>query len=221
MDRRAFITTMGSGLLAAPLAMEAQQAGKVSRIGYLSPFSPASEPVRPSFEAFHQGLRELGWILGQNVSHRVPLGREKYDRLPALAAELVRLNVDVIVAASLPAAFATKRATTTIPIVFVGFGDPVSTGLVGGLARPGGNVTGLAGLALELSGKRLGLRREGDARTAPRPEGATHRLWHPWLRINRVLRVMLHTRWSAEAWPGKPCGRRTPLSGCTKNFAAA
>jgi putative ABC transport system substrate-binding protein len=126
----------------------------------LSPFSPPSEPARASFEAFHQGLRELGWIPGQNVSIEYRWAQERYDRLPALAAELVRLNVDVILAASLPAAFAAKRATTTIPIVFVGFGDPVSTGLVGGLARPGGNVTGLAGLALELSGKRLELLKE-------------------------------------------------------------
>jgi putative ABC transport system substrate-binding protein len=144
----------------APPGAEAQPTGKVSRVGYLSPFSPASEPVRPSFEAFHRGLRELGWIPGQNVSIEYRWAEEKYDRLPALAAELVRLNVDVIVAASLPAAFATKRATTTIPIVFVGLGDPVSTGLVAGLARPGGNVTGLSGLALELSGKRLELLKE-------------------------------------------------------------
>jgi ABC-type uncharacterized transport system substrate-binding protein len=153
-------TAVGLLLGGAPLGAEAQPTGNVSRIGYLSPFSPASGPVRPSFEAFHQGLRELGWIPGQNVRIEYRWAEEKYDRLPALAAELVRLNVDVIVAASLPAAFAAKRATTTIPIVFVGFGDPVSTGLVGGLARPGGNVTGLAGLALELSGKRLELLKE-------------------------------------------------------------
>jgi ABC-type uncharacterized transport system substrate-binding protein len=153
-------TAVGLLLGGASLGAEAQPTGKVSHIGYLSPFSPASGPVRPSFEAFHQGLRELGWIPGQNVRIEYRWAEEKYDRLPALAAELVRLNVDVIVAASLPAAFAAKRATTTIPIVFVGFGDPVSTGLVGGLARPGGNVTGLAGLALELSGKRLELLKE-------------------------------------------------------------
>ena len=154
-------TAVGLLLGGASLGAEAQPTGKVSHIGYLSPFSPASsEPVRPSFEAFHQGLRELGWIPGQNVSIEYRWAEEKYDRLPVLAAELVRLNVDVILAASLPAAFATKRATTTIPIVFVGFGDPVSTGLVGGLARPGGNVTGLSGLALELSSKRLELLKE-------------------------------------------------------------
>ena len=144
----------------APLGAEAQPTGKVSRIGYLSPFSPAEELARPSFEAFPQGLRELGWIPRRNVSIEYRWAEEKYDRLPALAAELVRLNVDVIVAASLPAAFAAKRATTTIPIVFVGLGDPVSTGLVTGLARPGGNITGLSGLALELSGKRLELLKE-------------------------------------------------------------
>jgi putative ABC transport system substrate-binding protein len=144
----------------APIGADAQPTGKVLRIGYLSPFSPAEQLARASFEAFHEGLRELGWVPGQSVSIEYRWAEEKYDRLPALAAELVRLHMDVIVAASLPAAFAAKRATTTIPIVFVGLGDPVSTGLVAGLARPGGNVTGLSGLALELSSKRLELLKE-------------------------------------------------------------
>jgi putative ABC transport system substrate-binding protein len=116
--------------------------------------------VRPTLEAFHQGLRELGWIPGGNVTIEYRWAEEKYDRLPELATELVRLNVDVILAATLLAALPTKRATNTIPIVFVGLGDPVSAGLLGGLARPGGNVTGLSGLALELSSKRLELLKE-------------------------------------------------------------
>jgi putative ABC transport system substrate-binding protein len=142
------------------LAAQAQSTGKIPRIGYLSPFSPTSEQIRPSFEAFHAGLRDLGWIPGRNVAIDYRWAEEKYDRLPELATELVRLNVDVTLAGTLIAALPTKRATNTIPIVFVGLGDPVSAGLVGGFARPGGNVTGLGGLALELSSKRLELLKE-------------------------------------------------------------
>ncbi len=147
-------------VLAGSAASPGQPGPKVPRIGYLSPFSPGTEPIRPAFEAFHQGLRDLGWIPGKNVTIEYRWAEEKYDRLPGLATELVRLNVDVIYATALHAALAAKGATSTIPIVFAGLGDPVSVGLVAGLARPGGNVTGLAGLALELSGKRLELLKE-------------------------------------------------------------
>ncbi|OGQ80501.1 MAG: hypothetical protein A3F90_16550 [Deltaproteobacteria bacterium RIFCSPLOWO2_12_FULL_60_19] len=102
----------------------AQQTKKVPRIGYLSPFSPASEASKPSLEAFQQGLRDLGWIPGKNVNVEYRWAAEKYERLPELATELIRLNVDVIYAMAAAAALAAKRATTTIPIVFVGLGDP-------------------------------------------------------------------------------------------------
>ena len=137
-------------LLAAPLAASAQQPpGKSARIGLLGDV--------PSFldEAFRQGLRELGYVDGQNIAieHRSP--EWKYERLPGLAADLVRLKMDVIVAASPAATEAAKRATTTIPIVFTVSGDPVADGFVASLARPGGNITGLATIGPELVGKQL------------------------------------------------------------------
>jgi putative ABC transport system substrate-binding protein len=137
-------------LLAAPLAAPAQPPpGKIARIGFLGDV--------PSFidDAFRQGLRELGYVEGQNIAieHRAP--GFKYERLPGLAAELVRLKVDVIVAASPPATEAARQATTTIPIVFTVSGDPVAEGFVASLARPGGNLTGLATMGGELVGKQL------------------------------------------------------------------
>jgi len=154
--RRAFVITVGGSILTA-LAAEAQLAGKVPRIGYLSPFSPGSESMRPMVEAFHKGLGEQGWIPSNNVTVEYRWGEEKYDRLAELAAELVRLNVDVIFTVTTQAALAAKRATSRIPIVFTSLSDPVSAGVVAGLARPGGNVTGVGGLAPELNGKRLEL----------------------------------------------------------------
>jgi len=141
-------------LVLVPNAGEAQQAGKVARIGFLAA-NPAASPHLP--EAFRQGLRDLGYVEGRNVviEHRSAEG--KLERLPALAGELVALKVDVIVAAAILPALAAKQATKTIPIVFAFPGDPVTSGLVTSLARPGGNVTGLSGLALELVGKRLEL----------------------------------------------------------------
>ena len=146
-------------LLAIAVIAEAQQPKKVPQIGVLRsvPLTPGAKTYS---ETFRQGLRELGWVAGQNVmiEHRYAEG--KYERLPDLAAELVRLNVNVIFAGDSSAALATKRATSTIPIVFNTLGDPVRTGLVTSLARPGGNLTGLAGLGPELSGKRLELLKE-------------------------------------------------------------
>ena len=125
VERRAFI--VGTlGLLAAPLAAEAQQPARVPRIGYLESGSPGT----PLVEAFRQGLRDLGWIEGQNIAVEVRAAEGKYDRLPELAAELVRLKVDVIFASSTPAALAAKHATTTIPIVIGRAADPVGVGLV-------------------------------------------------------------------------------------------
>ncbi len=153
MDRRVFLSTLAGGLLAAPLAAEAQQAAKVARIGYLSP-NLAASPHAP--EAFRQGLRDLGYVEGRNVVIEYRDAEGKPERLPALAAELVALKVDVIVTAggTLPA-LAAKQATRTLPIVFIGAADPVTSELVTSLARPGGNVTGLSILAPELVGKCL------------------------------------------------------------------
>ena len=155
MDRRAFIGTIASTLLAAPLATEAQQAAKVTRIGYLAT-SPATIPHLR--EAFRQGLRDLGYVEGRNLVIEYRDAEGKVERLPALAAELVALKVDVIfVGGSTRAALTAMQATKTIPIVFAGVGDPVTSGLVTSLAQPGGNVTGLSILAPALVGKRLEL----------------------------------------------------------------
>ncbi len=146
------MSTVAGGLLAAPLAAEAQPASKTARIGFLSLSSGPTATTNIS-----PGLRELGWIEGQNIAveYRWAAGRE--DQLPALAAELVRLKVDVIVTSSGLAAQAAKRATATIPIVATFVADPVGAGLVASLARPGGNITGLTTLAAGLSAKRLEL----------------------------------------------------------------
>jgi len=131
-----------------PLASPAQQPGKTARVGFLSfvttPFLD---------EAFRHGLRELGYVEGKNITIEYRSAEGKDERLPGLAAELVRLKVDVILAASPPATEAAKQATSTIPIVFTVSGDPVAEGLVASLARPGGNLTGLATLGPELVGK--------------------------------------------------------------------
>ena len=160
MDRRVFLLALADFLLATGYFAKAQQAKKVPRIGYLSAFAAGSQANEASFDAFHQGLRQLGWTAGQNLNIEYRWADGKYDRLPQLATELVRLNVDLIYAPTVLAARAAKGATRTIPIVFAGLGDPLSAGLVDSLARPGGNVTGLGGLTLELSGKRLELLKE-------------------------------------------------------------
>ena len=154
MDRRTFIGTLTGGLLAAPLAAEGQQAAKIARIGYLSP-NLAASPHLP--EAFRQGLRNLGYVEGRNVVIEYRDAEGKPERLPALAAELVALKVDVIVAPGTPQALAARQATRTLPIVFATAADPVESGLVTSLARPAGNVTGLSILAPALVGKRLEL----------------------------------------------------------------
>jgi putative ABC transport system substrate-binding protein len=151
MNRRTFIGAMAGGLLAAPLAAEAQ-AGKGHRIGYLGTNRAANPHLH---EAFRQGLRDLGYVEGRNVVIEYRDAEGKLERLPALAAELVALKVDVIVAPGTPQALAAKQATRTIPIVFTAASDPVPDGLVTSLARPGGNVTGLATLSPELVGKGL------------------------------------------------------------------
>jgi putative tryptophan/tyrosine transport system substrate-binding protein len=152
-------------LARAPLA-EAQQPEKVPRIGYLSPFDPVAESTRS--EATRQALRELGYIEGQNIATEYRYAAGKRDRVPELAAELVRLKVDIIVVAGgLRTVQAAKNATKTIPIVMTGEGsDPVKAGLIESLAHPGGNVTGLTNLARELGGKQLELLKEAVPKVA-------------------------------------------------------
>jgi putative tryptophan/tyrosine transport system substrate-binding protein len=145
---------LGTMLLALSVPAEARQRAKIARIGFLSPgFGAVPKP-------FHQRLEELGYVQGKNIVIEYRSAEGKLDRLPDLAAELVRLEVQLIVAVATPAADAAKHATTTIPIVMVDVGDPVATGLVTNLARPSGNITGVATLSPELSGKRLELLKE-------------------------------------------------------------
>jgi putative tryptophan/tyrosine transport system substrate-binding protein len=145
--------------LASVRVVEAQQAGKVPRIGYLDSTGDPKTP-QPSVEAFRQGLRDLGYIEGKNILVEYRYAAGMTDRMPSLVAELVQLKVDVVVVSALPAIRAAKQATKTIPIVMVTTQDPVATGLVDSLARPGGNITGLTRLTRDLSGKRLELLKE-------------------------------------------------------------
>ena len=152
------LAALACGLLAAPLAAGAQQPAKVPRIGFLGSGSPATYGAL--VDAFRQGLRELGYVEGQNVVMDLRWAEGRFERLPALAEELVRLKVDVILTHGTPGPLAAKQATTTIPIVVAVAADPVGNGLVASLARPGGNITGLSLLAPELGGKRLQLLKE-------------------------------------------------------------
>ena len=154
MRRRAFLGAVTGSLLAVPLAAGAQQEAKVARLGFLA-LNLAANPPLP--EAFRQGLRDLGHVEGRNVVIEYRDAAGKYDRFPALAAELVAIKVEIIVVTTAPSALAAQQATSTIPIVFIGIGDPVASRLVASLVRPGGNVTGLSFLATDLVGKRLEL----------------------------------------------------------------
>ena len=145
-------------LLAVAVVAEAQQTGKIPRIGVLSSFSPSV--AAPWHEAFRQGLRDLGWAEGKNISIEYRYSEGKGERLPELAAELVRLKVDVIVTSITPDTLAAKNATKEIPIVMASVNDPIGSGFVDSLAHPGRNITGLTNVASELSGKRLELLKE-------------------------------------------------------------
>lgn len=180
ISRRRFVATAAGGLLVAPLAAGAQLAAKVYRLGLLSTLPPGTSGVQRLWEPFFHDLRELGYVEGDNlfVERRyAPEGQP--DRLPALAGDLVRLKVDVIVAGGSLTPFAAKSATTTIPIVFSNHGDPVGSGLVVSLARPGGNITGLSLLSPELVGKQLELLKEVLPRAV-----RTAVLWNPTSRTH-------------------------------------
>jgi putative tryptophan/tyrosine transport system substrate-binding protein len=159
ITRRKIVIALGTGVLAAPFASFAQQKpGKILRVGRLSPVSAATDA--PSLEPLLQALRGFGWVQGENLAMEYRFADGKLDRLPELAAELVQLKVDVIVSGSTQGALAASNATRTIPIVMVTTGDPVASGLVASLARPGRNLTGVTTLAQELSAKQLELIRE-------------------------------------------------------------
>jgi putative ABC transport system substrate-binding protein len=163
VDRRRFLLTSLASTLTAPLVAGGQAQLRTARGGFITPSdrsgfeSGGGRVVRDSFTG---RLRELGWIEGKNLIIESRYAERLYERLPALAGELVRLSLDVIFASSAPAALAAKRATTTIPVVFEMLGDPISIGLVSSLARPGANLTGISGLGPGLSGKRLELLKE-------------------------------------------------------------
>ena len=157
MRRREFITLLGSAAANCPIAVHAKQVAKVPRIGLLG---AASAPGYASqLEAFRQGLRDLGYVEGKNIIIEYRWAEGRYDRLSALATELVGLQVDVILTHGTPGTQAAKRATTAIPIVMIAAGDAVATGLVDSIVRPGGNVTGSSFFLPELSAKRLELLR--------------------------------------------------------------
>ena len=158
MKRRELIFLLGGAAVAWPLSTRAQQTGKVHRIGYLGISSPSLEPHY--VEAFRKKLRELGHIEGENITIEYRWAEGHDDRLPNLAAELVRLQPEVIVTTGTPGTLAAKQATKTIPIVFASSGDPVRSGLIASFARPGGNATGFTILGSELEGKRLQLLKE-------------------------------------------------------------
>jgi len=173
------IVTLALAILVVPLAAEAQQPTKVYRIGWLNLGFPddtfsKSDQARPDLDALRQGLRALGYVEGQNLVIEERFAEGKVERLSDLATELVRLKVDVIVGGGTAAIRAAQQATSTIPIVMTTYMDAVAQGFVGSLAQPGGNITGVAGLGVELSGKRLELLKEtvpGVARIAA--------LWNP------------------------------------------
>jgi putative tryptophan/tyrosine transport system substrate-binding protein len=183
MRRRAFIGALG-GAIVWPLAVRAQQRVKVPRIGYLGYSPPALE--QHLLEAFRQGLRDFGYVEGKNVEIEYRSGEETLERLPALAAELVGINVDAIVTLATPGALAAKQTTNTIPIVVAAMADPARDGLVVSLAKPGGNITGSTFLGPELIPKRLGLLKEAM------PEASRVAvLWHPGVYSESTMADML------------------------------
>jgi putative ABC transport system substrate-binding protein len=177
MSKKLICFTLCAMLLAFSFPAAAQQAPKVAKIGYLLPSTPVA--AAHLVEAFRHGLRELGYVEGKTLVLEIRYGEARFERLPELARELVGLKLDVIATATDPAIAAIKRETQTIPIVMTNSTDPVGTGFVASLARPGGNVTGLSSISPELSGKRLELLREvvpGLSRVAF--------LWNPDVRGN-------------------------------------
>jgi ABC-type uncharacterized transport system substrate-binding protein len=201
MRRREFIALGGAASVAWPLAVRAQQpAGRVYRVGLLGGSAPSEhEASARLWDGFFQALGGLGYIEGQNIVVEGRWYGEQTERLPALAAELVQLKVDVIVAGAAPAPEAAKRATSTVPIVMASHSDPVGSGLVVSLARPGTNVTGLSNLAAELVSKQLQLLKEvvpGLSRVAV--------LWNPTVATQRLALLDVLRRTLTAGGTGGP-----------------
>jgi len=182
MRKRIFSFALSALLFALCAAVEAQQTGKVFRIGILDPSTASGSAV--FWEALRQELSKLGWIEGKNIAIEYRFAEQKPERLPELAADLVRLKVDLIVVAGTPTALAAKNATTAIPIVMINIPDPVGLGLVASLARPGGNVTGLAALAPELNTKRLEILKDAVPKLA-----RVGLLWRPVVNVGQDLQL--------------------------------
>jgi len=159
MERRHFVSILGLGVLAAPLAAEAQQAGKVWRIGYLGN-SPPIPSTSFLMAAFIDGLREYGYVEGTNLAIEFRFAQGHEDKYPQLVRELLQSNVELVVTTQTPAALALKEGAKALPVVMIGTGQPVETGLVQSLARPGGNITGVSNQVGDLDGKLVQLARE-------------------------------------------------------------
>ena len=157
ITRRQLLLALGPGMLSAVVPSLAQKPPKIPLVGFLTARSRPLSLDADAYGGFVRGPRELGYVEGKNIAIEWRFADGNYERLPGLAAELVRLKVDVILAAAAPAASAAKQATTTLPIVIGGVGDPVGIGLVASLSRPGGNITGVSNLAVDLSSKNLEL----------------------------------------------------------------
>ena len=192
-----FVFLVGAMLLALGFPVEAQKPAKIPRIGLLSPVSPSA--AAPWHQAFRQGLRDHGWVEGKNISIEYRYAEGKSDRIPDLAADLVRLKVDIIVATTSTETLAAKNATRAIPIVMASAADPIALGIVDSLARPGGNITGLTQLAPELGGKRLELLKEVVPKLSRvavlwNPEGQASKLgWKESQLPAQELGVQLHS----------------------------
>jgi putative ABC transport system substrate-binding protein len=186
MTRREFITLVGGAPVAWPLAVRAQQTATVARIGFIVTGSLESPEQRATVDAFRQGLRERGYVEGQSIMIEYRAADGRIERFPELATELVRLNLDLIVASNTPAALAAKQATTAIPIVVPVMGDPVGDGLAASLARPSGNITGMTFLGPELATKRLELLKQALPAVS-----RVAALWHPGAYGQSTMKEMI------------------------------
>ncbi len=188
MNKKILVSILAVVVLAFVHPVEAQQPKKVPQIGFLT--TGAGATANPFFGAFRQGLRELGYIEGKNINIEYRYADGRFERLPELAEELVRLKVDILVVANSTVARPARKATATIPIVMANAGDPIGSGLVASLARPGGNVTGLTNYSGELLGKRLELLKRSSLRS-PALHSLVTRTLRPanlCFRTRRVLR---------------------------------
>jgi putative ABC transport system substrate-binding protein len=196
MTAKIFLLVIFTVSILAPFRQaQAQQPAKIPKIGFLG----AGSSSRPWHESFQREFRKLGYVEGKNIAFESRYGEDNFDRLPAMADELIRLKVDVLVISSTPAALAAKNATRTIPIVFLGVSDPVVAGLVDSLARPGGNVTGFTNIAPVLAGKRLELLKETVSKLSrvavlwdPKAPGSTQQ-WKESQLPARELNLQLHS----------------------------